>query len=241
MGRLIVFEVEMDRYLSTPDNQMLQFGGGRDFSALKSVEVRWKGTLKVMVMDGNQLTLHKDLGFIDILDEEYRDALLPHFQKAYETAKGMPMFEEAVLESIGVCHHDRSCDFMSLTIDEEKAEFYANSNEDGYQDKKCAVTFSEKTLQKVENQTKIKFTNFKSIEKEYQVDFFRLWSPQTIRRYSIGGQTIQVFSIGRGDKSRYTLTKETEWNNPNLESIGHFIQGNDVVFHGQRFDFLQVL
>ena len=90
-------------------------------------------------------------------------------------------------------------------------------------------------------QTKIKFTDFENVDKGFQVDFFRLWSPQTIRRYRIGDRTVQVYTIGRGDKSRYSLTKETEWKKSNVEDIAHFIQGNDVVFHGQRFDFLQIL
>lgn len=239
-GQLIFLEVELDRYLSNPSNQMMQMGGGRPFDNTPAIEVRWKGTLKVFTYQMGKMVLENDLGFIDILDSDYEEALLPFFQKAYESALAMPMFEAAVLEKVGYCHHDRSCTFMTLTIDEENIKFYAASNEKGFEDKKCPVPFAEKTLLKVENQTKIKFTDFENIEKEFQVDFFRLWSPQTVRRYNIGGQTVQVFTIGRGDKSRYDATKELEWKNPILETIGHYIQGNDVVFHGQRFDFFHV-
>jgi len=242
MGRVIVFEMELDRYLRTPDNQMMQMGGGRRFDTKdKNIEVRWKGTIKVYTLEAGKLVLSKDLGFIDILDDDYDEALLPYFKKAYEAAQALPMFEEAVLENIGVCHHDRSCDFITLTIDEENVKFYANSNEAGYQDKKCPVPFAEKTLLKVEMQTKIKFTDFENIEKGFQVDFFRLWSQQTVRRYTIGDLTVQVFTLGRGDKSRYMRTKEEKWKTPNVETIAHYIQGNDVIFHGQRFDFIQIL
>lgn len=241
MGRFVILELEMDRYLSTPDNQMMQMGGGMLFDNKKNIEVRWKGTLKLCTLEGDKMVLQKELGFIDLLDDDYQEALLPHFKKAYELAKAMPMFEEAVLEKLGRCHHDRSCDFMTLTIDEENAKFYAASNEEGFSDQKCPIAFAQKTLKKVEMQTKIKFTDFENVDKGFQVDFFRLWSPQTVRRYRIGDRTLQVFTIGRGDKSRYSLTKDTDWKKTNVEDIAHFIQGNDVVFHGQRFDFIQIL
>ncbi|WMX13486.1 MULTISPECIES: hypothetical protein [unclassified Aureispira] len=239
-GQLILLEVELDRYLSNPSNQMMQMGGGRPFENTPAIEVRWKGTLKVFTYQMGEMVLNTDLGVIDILDSDYEEALLPYFQKAYEAARVLPMFEAAVLENVGYCHHDRSCTFMELRIDTQQVKFYASSNEEGYEDKSCLVPFAEKTLLKVENQTKIKFTDFDNVEKEFQVDFFRLWSPQTIRRYTVGGQTVQVFTIGRGDKSRYYETKETEWKTPVLETIGHYIQGKDVVFHGQRFDFFHV-
>jgi hypothetical protein len=240
-GQLIFLEVELDRYLSNPSNQMMQMGGNSPFKNTPAIEVRWKGSLKVFTYQMGEMILESDLGFIDILDSDYDEALLPYFKKAFEKAQALPMFEVAVLEKVGYCHHDRSCTFMKLIIDADKVKFYAVSNEVGYEDKKCPVPFADKTLLKVENQTKIKFTNFDTIEKEFQVDFFRLWSPQTVRRYTIGGQTVQVFTIGRGDKSKYSKTKETAWKTPLLETIGHYIQGSDVVFHGQRFDFFQVL
>lgn len=240
-GQVIFLEVELDRYLSNPSNQMMQMGGNRPFDNTPAVEVRWKGHLKVFTYQMGKMVLESDLGFIDILDADYDEALLPYFQKAFEKAQSFPMFEVAVLENVGYCHHDRSCTFMELIIDADKVKFYAASSEVGYEDKKCPVPFFEQILLKVEKQTTIKFTDFDNIEKEFQVDFFRLWSPQTVRRYTVGGQTVQVFTIGRGDKSRYSATKESDWKTPVLETIGHYIQGNDVVFHGQRFDFFHIL
>lgn len=242
MGQVIILEVELDRYLDSPANKMMQIGGRGhlDNTPAEGVDVRWKGTLKLYTLQDGALILHQDLGTIDIRDANYNDALLPYFQKAYDIATQMPMFEEAILESVGYCHHDRTCSFMTLTIDEENVKFYASSNEESYKDKKCPVPFSQKTLLKVEMATQIKFTDFQNIEKEYQVDFFRLWSPLTVRRYKIGEQTVQIFSLGRGDKSRYLLGKEENWKSPNLENIASYIDGNDVLFHGQRFDFLQV-
>ena len=237
MGQLIVLELELNRYISTPDNQMMQMGGNLN----NNIEVRWKGSIKLYRMEMNKLVLNTDLGSIDLLDDDYYEALLPLFKKAYNIANNLPLFEEAILEKVGICHHDRTCDFIKLTIDEDSAKFFASSNEKDYEDKKCPVQFSMETLQKVENTTKIKFTDFENIDKEYQIDFFKLWSPQAVRRYNIGEQTIQVFTIGRGDKSRYIKIKESKWKMPNVESIAHYIQGNDVLYHGQRFDFIQIL
>jgi hypothetical protein len=243
-GQVIFLEVELDRYLSNPSNQMMQIGGNNrnsPFADNPAIEVRWKGNLKLFTYQMGEMVLESDLGFIDILDSDYNEALLPYFQKAFEKAQDLPMFEAAVLENVGYCHHDRTSTFIELIIDAENVKFYAASSEAGYEDKKCLVPFSQKTLLKVENQTRIEFTDFNNLEKEFQVDFFRLWSQQTVRRYTVGGQTVQVFTIGRGDKSRYSETKETEWKTPNLETIGHYIKGNDVLFHGQRFDFFQIL
>lgn len=243
-GKLILLEVELDRYLTSPSNQMLQMGGGVPGGVPNSnstLEVRWKGTFKVFLQQGDSLFLQEDLGQMDVLDEDYQEALAPIFQQAYEAAKALPNFEEARLESVGHCHYDKSCGLMELLMDTTAVAFYARSTEEGYNQQQCKVVFKEKDLLKVEKQTTIKFTDFNSIEKEYQLDFFRLWSPQAVRRYSIGNQTVQVFSLGRGDKSRYTGGQaEQERKQPNLEHIGRYIQGNDVLFHGQRFDVLQV-
>lgn len=243
-GKLVLLEVELDRYLTSPSNQLLQMGGGVPGgvpSGRSTLEVRWKGTLKLFIQQGDSLVLQEELGEVDVLDEDYKEALSPIFQQAYEAAKVMPTFVEAKLESVGHCHYDRSCGFMELLMDTTAVAFFARSTEKGYDKKQCKVAFKEKDLLKVEKQTTIKFTDFDAIEKEYQLDFFRLWSPQTVRRYSIGQQTVQVFSLGRGDKSRYTGGQaEQERKQPNLEHIGRYIQGNDVLFHGQRFDVLQV-
>lgn len=243
-GKLVLLEVELDRYLTSPSNQMLQMGGGVPGGApngKSTLEVRWKGTFKVFLQQGDSLFLQEDLGQMDVLDEDYQEALAPIFQQAYEVAKALNSFEEAKLESVGYCHYDRSCGFMELLMDTTAVAFYARSTEEGYNQQQCKVAFKEKDLLKVEKQTTIKFTDFDTIEKEYQLDFFRLWSPQAVRRYSIGNQTVQVFSLGRGDKSRYTGGQaEQERKQPNLEHIGRYIQGNDVLFHGQRFDVLQV-
>lgn len=244
-GQLIVLEVELDRYLTSPGNQMMQMGGGVPGgvpNGQSNLEVRWKGTFKVLIRQADTFALQTDLGHVDVLDDDYKEALKPFFEQAYEAAKALPNFEEAHLESVGHCHYDRSCKLMELMMDEEAVAFYVRSTEPNYDQQTCKVIFKEKDLLKVEKQTTIKFTDFETLDKEYQLDFFRLWSPQTVRRYRIGEQIIQVFSLGRGDKSRYTGgSAETTRKQPNLEHIGRYIQGNDVLFHGQRFDVLQLL
>ena len=45
MGQLIVLELELNRYISTPDNQMMQMGGNLNNNN-NNIEVRWKGSIK---------------------------------------------------------------------------------------------------------------------------------------------------------------------------------------------------
>lgn len=237
MGQLVVLEVEMNRYLNSPAEQMIP-RYGMENSNMNEIEVRWKGTLKLMFYTEKGLELIYDLGFIDLLDENYSEALLALFLEAYEKSVALPAFEEASLESVGRCHHDRLCDFMHLIINEQQIEFYSKSTEKNYDHDSCKVNFSYTALKKVENATKINFTDFENIEKDYQVDFFRLWSPITVRRYRIGTTILLVYSLGRGDRSRYFLSKEEKLDLKIHESPAHYIQGNDVLFHGQRFDFI---
>lgn len=237
MGQLVVLEVEMNRYLNSPAEQMIPMYG-MESSNMNEIEVRWKGTLKLMYYSENGLEIIHDLGFIDLLDENYAETLKALFLEAYEKSMTLPAFEEASLESVGRCHHDRTCDFIQLIIDEQQIEFYSKSTEKNYDNDSCKVNFSYNTLKKVENATKINFTDFKNIEKDYQVDFFRLWSPITVRRYRIGIAILFVYSLGRGDRSRYFLSKEEKLDLKIHESAAHYIQGNDVLFHGQRFDFI---
>ena len=91
-----------------------------------NIEVRWKGSIKLFRMEMNKLVLNTDLGSIDLLDDDYYEALLPFFKKAYNVATKMPMFEEAILEKSGICHHDRTCDFMTLTIDADNVKLFVS-------------------------------------------------------------------------------------------------------------------
>ncbi len=239
MGQILMVELEMNRYLSTPQHQLMQMGG-RFEQKNQTIEVRWKGSVRLMRLQADSLILEKDFGHTDMMDEVYEKTLQLIVEEALEYAQKLPLFEEAIIESQGICHFDRSCTFMLLNIDTLSTNFYVSSTEKGYEMKPKKVRFSYSTLKKVENTTKIKFTDFVNIDKDYQLDFFRLWSPQTVRRYTIAGQTVMVYTIGRGDKSRYTLTTQQQWKQPNLPDISHLILGNDVLFHGQRFDLIQL-
>ena len=126
---------------------------------------------------------------------------------------------------------------MHLSIDTTDVILYARSTETGYEQDSCRVNFKVKDLLKVEKTTTIPFTDFDNVDKEFHINFLQLRSPQAVRRYSIGGRTLHVYSTGRGSRSRYTPVESTEKRRqPMLQDIGHFIQGNDVLFHGQRFD-----
>lgn len=237
-GRLVVLEVELNRYLTTPNSPMMRMGGTGLLSGRQNeVEVRWKGTFKLLLQDGDSLHLHQEMGYVDVLDKEYNTALRPNFEQAYQAAKALPFFEEAVLESVAHCRYELDCQWMHLSIDTANVVLYARSSEAGYEQDSCPVQFKVQELEKVENMTTIPFTDFENVDKEFQINFLQLWSPQAVRRYNIGGRALQVYSLGRGDRSRYTPLEPTDRRRrPMLQDISYYIQGNDVLFHGQRFD-----
>ncbi len=247
MGQLVVLELDLERYVQNPENKMMQFGGGIrnrfevETNENQAIEVRWKGTIKLYQLVGQKMTLLEDYGNTDLSDKLYQEALQPFFLEALERAQQLPLFEEAVLENQGICHYDRSCTFMTKVLDKDNLKFYCISQEEGYQQDSALVNYPYKILLKSETQLKTKFTQMDSLDNQLQIDFFMIWSPQTVRRYRIGNQMVQVFTLGKGTKSKYTLKKCDTWEKIMLENIAHFIQGNDVIYHGQRFDFLQVL
>lgn len=239
-GQLVVLEVELNRYLTTPNDPTMRMGGGGVGllgGPQNDVEVRWKGTFKLLLQQGDSLHVHQELDYVDVLDKEYQTALRPNFANAYQAARALPYFEEAVLESVAHCSYELDCGWMQLSIDTANVVLYARSTEAGYEQDSCPVRFKVKDLLKVEKTTTIPFTDFDNVEKEFRINFLQMWSPQAVRRYSIGGRTLHVYSLGRGSRSRYTPVESTEKRRqPMLQDIGHFIQGNDVLFHGQRFD-----
>lgn len=240
-GQIIVLEMILNRYLTSPNNQMIRIGGRGSFgSPNPALEVRWKGYLKLRQLRGDSLVFLEDLGFVDLLDDDYKEALLPYFIEAYNKARALPNFELATLEQVGYCHHDRSCRFMELDIDKTKRQLLVRSKAPEHVSPWHQVIFAREAYEKMEKQTDIEFTNFDEIEEEYQINFFQLWSPLTVRRYKIGTKYVHIYSLGRGDRSRYTPPVTKDWKTPNLESLAHYIQGNDVMFHGQRFDCMQV-
>jgi len=243
MGKVVVLEAELNRYLKTPQGQLMEIGGrfNNDPFSSSDIEVRWKGSLKIYYLQAGEWTLIKDLGFVDILDKRYQEALQPYFSEAMEVAHALPMFEEARVEQRGVCHFDRNCRFVEKVIDTTQIALYLRSTEKGFSADSCRAVFPPKILEKMENKTAIKFTQWDSLETQIRIDFFRVWRPQGVRRYTIGTRTVQVFSMGKGDRSKYVKTQEKEWQVPYTANVEAFVVGNDVMFHGQRFDFLHIL
>ena len=239
-GQLVILETELNRYLTSPDNQMIQMGGGMPLNGGRkmNLEVRWKGTLKVYILQNDSMVLSKKIGFVDLLDEEYQAHLKPYFNKAMNHARGLPFFSEASLIKTGYCHYDRSCTFMDLTILEDSTRFLINLGDSSFRATKFEVPFRQTTLEKFQNMTKLQFTEFKSVDKESQLGFFQMWSPQTARLYDINGQQVIVYTLGWGNRTRYTFKKAANWDKK-PQDISNFVLGNDVMMHGQRFDFIQ--
>ena len=240
LEKLYVLELELERYLKTPDNPFMQMGGSNPMTSTNELEVRWKGSVRVQCMIDSDVTLFKDLGFIDISDQNYQDALGPYFDQAVELTEKLPFFTAAQVMIEGLCYYDRSCRLFSSKIDTNQLNMYCFSALDSLETQYNQLYFPPKIYQKLETQTKTKFTAFRTLDRQIQHDFYRIWSPFSIRYYQIEDEVIAVYTYGKGDKSKYTKTANASFSLPHSPYISDNIKGNDVLFHGQRFDCLFV-
>lgn len=236
MGNLIVLEVELERYVNTPD-QMI---GRRMPNMDKTIETRWKGNLRLKSVSKDTSLLLEEFDFIDISDENYEEILRPHFHQALRQAQKQPMFKTAELLEEGLCKYDNSCDFFHKTLDSTTVNVYCSVNKEPYANKRQAVLFPDIVLHKFENMTKMKFSDMEKVEINSRLDFYDVWNKYNVRLYKIGEQTIAIYTLGWGQKRYYKETKTERWND-NLGPIEDYVRGNDVMRHGQRFDFLQWL
>lgn len=236
MGNLIVLEVELERYVSTPD-QMI---GRRMPDMNKTIETRWKGNLRLKSISKDSSLLLEEFGFLDINDENYHENLRPYFHKALKKAQELPLFELAELLEEGLCKYDNSCDFFYKTLDTTTVNVYCAVNKEQYAQKRQAVIFPDIVLHKFENMTKMQFSDMEKVEIESRLDFYDVWNKYNVRLYKIGEQTIAIYTLGWGQKRYYKETKTEKWND-NLGPVEDYIRGNDVMRHGQRFDFMQWL
>ena len=238
MSELFVLELELERYLKTPDNPFMQMGGMEPMTSTNELEVRWKGSIRILQMNDSGISIFKDLGLIDIADKTYEKALQPFFEQAEESVSSLPYFIQAQAMIEGLCYYDRSCTLFSSKIDTSQLNMLCFSSLDSNNTISNQLYFPDKIYQKLENQTKTSFTKFRTLDWQIQHDFFRIWSPYSLRYYRIEDEIIAVYTYGKGDKSKYTKTANTRFSLPQSPYITDNIKGNDVLFHGQRFDCL---
>lgn len=242
-GKLIFLEIELERYVNTPAGAIgLLRPDERSLPNNPSeIETRWKGNLRLKKQLGTQeFLLLEDLAYIDISDITYHTELAPYFEKAMRKAYALPFFEEAILEKIAYCKYDRSCDLFLLEVDTISIHLNCGLAKAGQLQNSVNISFPPIILQKFENITQLNFSEIEKVEKESRIEFFKVWKPYEARQYSIGNQTLVVYTIGWGLAKGYPAKKEENWKN-NIAPVEKFIEGNDVMMHGQRFDFFQFL
>jgi hypothetical protein len=234
-NHLIFLEVELERYVNTPA------GGGLPMNRFgpnaRQIETRWKGSLRLQQLNGDSLSRIRELAYVDISDDTYEEELAPYFQKAMQAASKMEDFQQATFDSIAYCRYDRSCALFQLKVDTLALELKASLNSPEQWQK---ASFPSVVLHKFENIMKLNFSELETVEASSRINFFQAWKPYSARHYSIGAQKIVVYTLGWGQARGYQGKKDLKWKS-NLPPIEECIEGKDVMMHGQRFDFFQIL
>ncbi len=234
-GQIIFLELELERYVNTPANgamPMQGFGPHRT-----QIETRWKGYLRLQALEGDSLNRLAELAYVDISDEDYEAALQPYFQKAMQRAQALPDFELANLKAAAFCRYDRSCTLFQLEVDTLELSLKASFPE---LNRWQAASFPPVVLHKFENIMQLNFSEMDKVESASRINFYQAWKPYAARRYEIGGRELVLYTLGWGQARGYQGKKEEQWQT-NLPPVSEFVEGRDVMMHGQRFDFFQLL
>jgi hypothetical protein len=233
---IIFLEVELERYVNTSSGgEMLIL---QDPLSKNIIETRWKGNLRIKKSnDARTFLLIEELAYIDISDKDYNLALLPYFEKAMEKARNELFFEEAFLIKTAGCGYERSCTMFQLEPDTLELALYCSLEPNSKQ--KTKIEFPKILLQKYENVTQLNFSEIETVEAESRMEFYKIWKPCSARYYRIGDRDMIIYCIGWGQKRGYNGIKEDKWK-PNLLPVEQFVEGNDVMVHGQRFDSCQI-
>ena len=243
-GQIIFLELELERYVNTPAGSigMIRPNERSLPNDVATIETRWKGNirLKRQARSLTAMELIEELAYIDISDENYKAALAPYFEKALQKAYELPFFEEAFLEEIAYCKYDRSCNLFTLKIDSSNVNLTCGLSDFKDNQRFVDIIFPPIILQKYENITALNFSEIEKVEKSSRIDFYKVWRPYEARKYTIANQAVIIYSIGWGYAKGYDATQSKSWVK-NIVPVAQFIEGNDVMMHGQRFDFLQLL
>jgi hypothetical protein len=228
---IIFLELELERYVNTPASGAFVFSS--DPLSKNTIETRWKGNLKIKSSsDAVNYTLLKELSFIDVPDAEYNSKLEPYFEKALAYARTLPYFEEAILDKTAKCAYDRTCTLFNLKIDSVNLLLNCHLSDSSASKK---IDFPEILVTKYQKIANLEQNEDGTIQNASKLEFIRLWKPCSARLYRIGDRQLVVYCIGWGQKRGYVGTKDQDWKFNNLP-VDMYIEGNDVMMHGQRFD-----
>ena len=248
-GQWIAIHLEMERNVITPDQGM---GGGvtgkfrmnDDFQPRADMTVRWRGSLQLVALDLNTLQLLPIATIahtIDIDDKTYAQELAPYFEQAAARAREEADFEPAQIERVGYCRHDNDCPYLQKEIDTTTVALRWVIEQQKEYALKAETQFPPVVLQKFENMTKLDFSDLEKVAASSRIEYFKAWKPYSVRIYRTATQQLALFTIGWGQKRFYTSTKAPTWEVPNVGGVEQYIEGNDILFHGQRFDFFAPL
>ncbi|WCL80388.1 hypothetical protein PPO43_10430 [Saprospira sp. CCB-QB6] len=232
-GELVWLEVELERYVSGGAGSLPNLQG---MGRTKNLgQTRWKGQLKLKKgRDIEKLQQQKHIAWVDLADEDYQEALAPHFAKAQRLAEELPFFEAAELLEEAICDYDRSCGQMKLEAD-SLALWASLPSQKGVK-----AHFPRPVLSKFENLTRLNYKEMGTLEVEDRLNFYQAWKPFSVRHYRLQGQEIYVYSLGWGLAKGYRPQPLGDWQ-PWGRPLKDYIRGNKVMMHGQRFDFFQIL
>jgi hypothetical protein len=234
-AEFVFLELELERYVNTPASGDFVFSS--DPLSKNSIETRWKGNLKIKSSsDCVNFTLIKELSYIDIPDADYNSKLEPYFEKALSYAKTLPYFEEAILDKTAKCAYDRTCTMFNLKIDSVQLTLQCQLLDSSASRK---IDFPEILVSKYQKITNLEQNEDGTIQDASKLEFIRLWKPCSARMYRIGDRQLVVYCIGWGQKRGYIGTKDPDWKLNNMP-VDMYIEGNDVMMHGQRFDSCKI-
>lgn len=240
----IMIHLEMERNVNTPENAggIIKPKGGI-YNSRKNTEmtVRWTGKLHLVVLDTRTQKIERletVAEGIDVDDRTYEEELQPYFHQAAAIAKAKANFQLAVLDSIGYCRHDNDCGFLQKEIDSVNVKLYWTIEGQAIHQQKALTTFPAEILEKFAVVTHTSVQEMDSqLTPASMIAYFMAWKPYAIRLYKVGDETLFMYTIGRGRKDFYASEKAKNWQMPSVGSVEDFVEGNDVLYHGQRFDF----
>jgi hypothetical protein len=233
---LIVLEVDLERYVSKPEDRLFQRKDRFSEDNNQVAQTRWKGYLRLKKQALGQwdsLLLVEELGYVDLADEQYQESLSPYFQKALDKAGQLPLSIVLEQPDLAYCYYDNQCQLFSRRIDTVNAEVFC-----------LAANYPEHRMDIPQTiQSRMQAMLQSSVDVQVAAsEWAKAWKPYSIRKYHLPldkGELL-VYTIGRGQKRFYQAKPpKSMWEPAQVNDLGLYLEGNDVLFHGQRIDGLQ--
>ena len=239
---LYYFELDLERYVLRPEDKLFRRNHRFDASSEQgeqAIETRWRGKIRVKALDLNHLdtlgVLHYETAYIDLSDEQYFRALEPYWLEARAALEGVDKgLVWLNLPSLAYCYYERNCVFFEREIDEETGKLRCISSD--------FPPYEFWLPSWLQGRLAAGLSSAADMDMALK-EWAKAWKTYSIRRYVLGGgRELLVYTLGRGQRRFYQAkTPSGLWQSPDLTEGGWYLEGNDVLFHGQRVDGLQYL